>query len=185
MDIKHNVTYDSLTYNNDGTPIWIIQGFNMSGDYIAGSLAALVSTLTAGKTNMSVKLTQGNNMLTINLDRNSYLSAMKEYYIMSSSEDKVNEDTRLPISDKFSGWWIKVQYIDNLDLYTFSTDDFIKGFIYMCNTVLYEDFREMIYGAPFVYDNRYKFITIEGYDTPPMQKKKNKGADLYLISDLN
>lgn len=168
MSITPSTFYRSFQYNN------IRIDRNMDGDFISGCLIALTSSLLRNGNITSDKLVTIDNKIDITLDRTTYLSRLGNYYLASSSKDKVSPDIKLPIKEQFMGIWIKMPYIEELDLYTFTEDNFIEGFIYMSNDVLQQDFREGIYGGPFIYNNGYNFIDLLNYDVPPMPNINKK-----------
>ena len=70
------------------------------------------------------------------------------------------------------GWWISTTRLDReyYDLVTFTSAEFIQGFISMCSA-FGVDFRRFVFGSPFMYDrqsNEPIFYAIEGYPIDPI-----------------
>lgn len=101
------------------------------------------------------------------LDANQFLVQISPYLIIEGvlPNNIINNSTRIPPHQY--GWWIHTSYNSGTyNLYGFTTEDFISGFIAaFANTT--HDFRNYIAGPPFSFDSISKQINpiiVTGYE---------------------
>lgn len=180
MSIEAGSVYESFTFNQDNNPLWTIQG-PLSGDTVAGLLVGITTLLNDKIINYNYPHTytvieivteNGRGLLTIELNNIAgHIIALMDYKLDDATKDEIiaRDNNYRPLDNSF-GWWIYNPLNNKYTLFSFSSPDFIQGFISACNAFSI-DFRDYILGAPFTHqvgiqDPTYYFM--ETYDIEPI-----------------
>jgi hypothetical protein len=135
----------------------------LSSDLVAGLLAPLdrVAFESDNYNTIVVRVDEEE----MDNDRGPFADAIPHYYApVSYTKERIPD-----IFEDYFCWWGQSLDTDEiLDLYTFRTPDFIRGFISMCNACQV-DFREYVLGPPLkMIDGSNQFYRIAGYDISPI-----------------
>lgn len=190
MSIEAGSTYEAFTFYTEqgNNPLWTIQG-PLSGDLVAGLLVALNVVMDDLNENFDVKYgssraeiigERGRFTLTIYMtDIGPFLIALQDYKILIDREKDVREimaeGSRQPRGNY--AWWVTdVLAGIGFELFTFSSADFVQGFISMMNA-FNVDFRDYTLGPPFKYEDDTReptYYSVEGYDIEPIPENRRE-----------
>src|SRR3989304_2198694 len=146
--IKPYHIYDSLTFVNAqkrDEPLWTLQG-PLSGELIAGIIIGMYILYARLPDFYSVIILRGNISIYFQLIGIVDINQLMYYFHQSDLTETEFLTNNIVLRPGKYGLWIIDEHF--FGLHSFSTPEFIQGFISICNASQV-DFRDYIAGPPF------------------------------------